>query len=48
MILTDEQRKEIFDEGKKAAETGRSMRSCAYLRDATPSADICGWPANAS
>lgn len=33
MILTDEQRKEIFDEGKKAAEIGRSMRSCPYLRD---------------
>jgi ribosome modulation factor len=36
MVLTDEQRKKIFEEGKQAAALGKSRRSCPYLDDETP------------
>jgi hypothetical protein len=36
MILTDEQRKKIFEEGKQAAALRQSRRTCPYLGDETP------------
>jgi ribosome modulation factor len=36
MVLTEEQRKTIFEEGKQAAMLGRSRQACPYLRDETP------------
>jgi ribosome modulation factor len=36
MILTDEQRKKIFEEGKQAAILKQSIHSCPYRDDETP------------
>jgi hypothetical protein len=36
MTLTDEQRKSIFEDGKKAAALKQSRRICPYLNDETP------------
>ncbi|WP_450088451.1 ribosome modulation factor [Rhizobium terrae] len=36
MVLSDEQRKKIFKEGRQAAMLGRSRRVCPYLSDETP------------
>lgn len=36
MILSDEQRKKIFEEGKQAAALQQDRRICPYLSDQTP------------
>jgi hypothetical protein len=36
MILSDEQRKKIFEEGKQAAALEQDRRICPYLSDETP------------
>jgi hypothetical protein len=36
MILTDEQRKKIFEEGEQASALKQGRRTCPYLNDETP------------